>query len=350
MRNIDLRMQRFLQLFIFWLASTSLFGQQASIFRLMQCDSILDVTISLDWKELEKQKLEKAYVPAHLQFPSDSGKLISVDLKVRTRGHMRLSICSNPPLKLKFDKSDLNKYCLSPLNEIDLIQHCQQGEQYEQYILREYLAYKIYQELSPLSFNVQLVRIHYLNPDGSMAHESSIGYIMENGEEFVDRIGGKTIATPVMSQNSVDRSYFLKVCLFEYMIGNTDWFIKTRHNMEFVISPGFSLLVTVPYDFDYSGLVSAPYAVPYEGLPLTSVTTRYYQGRCESKVELMNVINDFIRKKDSILKLCYDIPGLNDRSIKHVTDYIEEFYTIIENPKKIDNLIMAHCDMWPVNQ
>ncbi|HUR30705.1 MAG TPA: hypothetical protein VMZ69_04690, partial [Saprospiraceae bacterium] len=116
-----------------------------------------------------------------------------------------------------------------------------------------------------------------------------------------------------------------------------------------VIIPGFSLLVTVPYDFDYSGLVSAPYAVPYEGLPLTSVTTRYYQGRCESKEELMNVLNDFIRKKDSILKLCYDIPGLNDRSTKHVTDYIEEFYTIIENPKKIDNLIMAHCDMWPIN-
>ena len=119
--------------------------------------------------------------------------------------------------------------------------------------------------------------------------------------------------------------------------------------MEFVIMPGFSLLLTVPYDFDYSGLVSAPYAVPYEGLPLISVSTRFYQGRCAEKAEVMQVLSEFIQKKDSIMKLCSSIPGMNERSIKHVTDYVEEFYTIIENPKKVDNLIMAHCDKWPLN-
>lgn len=314
----------------------------------MQRDAVLDVSLTLDWKELEKKKLDKVYVPGHLVFQSDSGKQITIDVKVRTRGHMRLSICSNPPLKLKFDKFDLNKLCLSQHNEIDLIQHCHDDEQYEQYILREYLAYKIYQEISPLSFNVQLVRIHYLNPDGSMADEPSTGFIMEHAEEFVERIGAKENSSPVISQHSIERSPFLKVCLFEYLIGNTDWYIKTRHNMEFVVLPPYKLLVPVPFDFDYSGLVSAPYAVHHERIALPSVATRYYQGKCETKEEVLSIVKEFIDKKDSILKLCNSVPGMNERTLKHVTAYINEFYEIIENPKKLDNHILKHCDKWPV--
>jgi hypothetical protein len=73
------------------------------------------------------------------------------------------------------------------------------------------------------------------------------------------------------------------VALFEFMIGNTDWFIQNRHNLEFVVVPGHNLLVPIPYDFDYSGLVNAPYAVHHTSLELPSVEIRYYQGWCYSE-------------------------------------------------------------------
>ncbi len=90
---------------------------------------------------------------------------------------MRLQICSIPPLKVKFEKSDLAAHQLSPLNELDLVQPCHDADQYYQYILKEYLAYKLWELVSPYSFRTQLVKIHYTNPDGTDAHDASYGFL-----------------------------------------------------------------------------------------------------------------------------------------------------------------------------
>src|SRR5205085_4344574 len=105
---------------------------------------------------------------------------------------------------------------------------------------------------------VQLVRLHYQNPNGEASHETSYAFLIENSEELTERLEAKLNKSKLISSSSIERLLFLKVCLFEYMIGNTDWYLPLRHNMEFIGVPGYPLLVTVPYDFDYSGLVNTP--------------------------------------------------------------------------------------------
>lgn len=340
-------MKKALLLFVL-LTSLSCLKGQATLLDLMQHDGAFDLFLTLDWKELYKNKKDKVYLPAHCSFVSSSGDSMEFDIKVRTRGNMRLNICSYPPLKLKFDKADLEKRSLKALNELDIVNHCQNGEQYDQLILREYLAYQLYEEISPFCFNTQLVRLHYLKPDGSYAYEPTVGFIVENTEELTARLNARRIRTPVISQNAIDRKCLLRVCVFQYMIGNTDWFVKNRHNLEFIGVPGIPYLVTVPFDFDYSGLVGAPYASHHESLKLPSVLTRYYQGNCEPKEEVITILNEFIAKKETLLKAATEIPGMDDRSINHVVDYLSEFFMIIENPKKVENHILSHCGKWPV--
>ena len=153
----------------------------------------------------------------------------------------------------------------------------------------------------------------------------------------------------MMSQNAVEKTTFLQTCLFQYMIGNTDWNVKNRHNLEFIQVPGYSYLVPVPYDFDYAGLVSAPYAAHHESINLASVSMRYYQGKCVSKEEADKAIQTFLTKKERLLAICHEVPGLSERSIKHVTGYLNEFFEILENPKKTENYILNHCDRWPLD-
>ncbi|MEO5906428.1 MAG: hypothetical protein ABIQ11_06870, partial [Saprospiraceae bacterium] len=259
---------------LFTLFTLNVFSQGQSILQWMRQDKALDLYLTTNWKELEKKKDDKIYMPARLFLKKENGDTMALDLKCKTRGHMRLTICGNPPLKLKFSKSELAKRSCSEMNEIDLVHPCQNGEAYDQYILREYLAYKLYQLVAPVSYHVQLVNIHYKNPDQAEAFESSMGFLVENEEELVQRLGGRSSQVAVMSEKAVERESFLRLTLFEFMIGNTDWYIPTRHNLDFIVVPGYKLMVPVPYDFDYSGLVGAHYAAHHESIKLPTVVTR----------------------------------------------------------------------------
>src|SRR5687768_3713046 len=336
-------MKRAVLFFTFWISLIGLKGQTSSLFEVMNQDPAFDLFLTTDWKELHKKKEEKAYMPAHLSFVSKSGDSISIELKVRTRGNKRLDICSFPPLKLKIEKTTLEQYALKPHNELSVVSNCHKSELYSQLVLREYLAYKLYQEISPFSYRTQLVHIHCLNPDGTPFQDPSTGFIIEDIEELADRLNAKRVDVPVISRNGVDRKSLLRVALFQYMIGNTDWFIKNRHNLEFIGVPDIPFLVTVPYDFDYSGLVGAPYAAHHESLKTASILTRYYQGKCEPKEDVESILKEFLTKKEIILKIAREVPGIDKQSQKYVVDYLSDFFDIIENPKKVEQYILSHC-------
>lgn len=316
----------------------------------IQQDSAVDLYLTADWKEIQKNKKDKAYVPAKVIIVSANKDSLKLEAKVRTRGHMRLDICSFPPLKLKFEKGELSTHHLSSFNEMDIVNHCEESDMHDQLLLREYLAYKLWELVSPYYFKVQLIRLHYLKPDGTQAYKSGYAFLMENTEELVARLGARRNKTPVISSSAVEKEPMLRVALFEYMIGNTDWYITNRHNLEFVAIPGFNVLVPIPYDFDYSGLVSAPYAAHHASIDLPSVTTRYYQGKCATEGEVHSTLKSFLDQKEKILMMPHHIQGLSEKSINYSVSYLKEFYDIIENQKKLENLIIEHCDMWPVKE
>lgn len=325
-------------------------GQAISFLQQLPQDTVTNIYITLDWKTLERKKNDKVYVPADIKVSSMAGRTFTMNAKVRTRGHMRLSICTYPPLKLKIEKSDLATHACSGMNEMDLVHACHNGDDYEQLLLREYLAYKIYQVITPYSFEVRLIRLHYLNPDLTEAHDPSYAFLVENEEEFVSRFGARRYNSATISRNAIEHEAYLRMSLFQFMIGNTDWHMPSRHNLEFMGIPGHPLLVTIPFDFDYSGLVSAPYAAHHESIKLSSVEVRYYQGWCEPTADMEAQINYFLAKKDEIMKLPETIEGLDAKSLEHVRTYLADFYAILENPKKLENQVMRHCDMWPVKE
>lgn len=333
---------------VFLLNGLLLAGQSQSFLQDIRQDTAVDLYVTLNWKDLERHKKDKSYMPGEVSLMTKEGDTLHMNIKARTRGHIRLEICSFPPVKLKFDKSELAAHHLCALNEMDLVQHCFEGDQYDQFLLREFMCYKLFELISPYSYHVQLVRLHYRSPEGTEAHETTHAFLVENSEELVDRLQAKLNKNVIISSNAVERSAFLKVALFEFMIGNTDWYIPLRHNIEFIGVPGYRLLMTIPFDFDYSGLVDAPYATHHETLKLPSVTIRYYQGWCQTEEEVNEALKIFRDQKEKLLAMCDHIQGFSERSVKHTRDYLEDFFNIIENPKKLENQIIKHCDMWPV--
>ena len=51
------------------------------------------------------------------------------------------------------------------LNKVKLVTHCRGANKYDAYVLKEYLAYKIYNELTDYSLRVRLLEIEYVEEE-----------------------------------------------------------------------------------------------------------------------------------------------------------------------------------------
>ena len=65
------------------------------------------------------------------------------------------------------------------------------------------------------------------------------------------------------SARSFGSEQAVRLSVFQYMVGNTDWSMVRFHNAE-VLQNSEGVYVPVPYDFDWTGFVSPRYARPNE--------------------------------------------------------------------------------------
>lgn len=266
-------------------------------------------------------------------------------MEVRPRGKMRRDICFLPPLKLRLSKSDLRARRLNPaFKTIKLVVACRTPSNYQRLVLLEYLVYRMYNLVTDFSFRVQLVRLHLQDLGGEEKAFEVYGFLIEPEKELAHRLGGKELKPPVMSPRGLDTLAFDRMCLFQFMIGNTDWAVYNRHNLVVVRSPLRRLAIPVPYDFDYAGIIDAPYAAPHEKLPIEHVSQRYFLGLCRPESHWEPIFEEFRAREEAFKEVIRSFPYLSDSAKKGPLRYLDDFFKILRNERRCRNEIVEHCD------
>ena len=168
-----------------------------SVFDLLSGTEVREITIRTDLTQLlASTEREAEYQVASFTFEDDQDVLRTFDLKLRHRGKFRLQACEFPPIKLNFPKTVLLNSGLAKHDKLKLVTHCTEDKNLgNEKVLREYLAYKLYQELSPYSYRVQLVQIQYLDTSGKISGFRRYGFIIEDTDEMTARIKGEECDT-----------------------------------------------------------------------------------------------------------------------------------------------------------
>ena len=314
-------------------------------------DEVVSIRLEAPISALKKQKVDE---PDWLQgkvFLKDSEGVETVfNVQLKARGNFRRlrSTCQFPPYWLNFKKSEVKGTLFDGLDKVKMVAHCKVGgSSYEPYIHTEYLAYKTYNILTDRSFRVRLANVHYIDTDRNIDHESYDAFFIEHVDSFEDRLN----AAQVKDQNVLPTRYNLnELCraeMFQYFIGNTDFsfFLSSDeccHN-----SKSFSLkgdqngLIPVPYDFDMSGLVNPPYSEPNPELPIYSVKERFYRGVGVPEEILEQTVTHYLRKKEEIYELWENADFLQPKYQAKALNYIDKFYEIFEDKKRVDRKIIA---------
>ena len=287
------------------------------------------------------------------------GQDVNLDVEIRTRGKSRLSrrICQFPPLRLDFDKGQLESETFRGQDKLKLAVHCQNDRaEYEQYTLKEYLGYRVFNLLSDLSFRVRLARITYVDSDGKLDTLTRFGFLIEDDDLLAARHGWLVLTTHAVPPDVAEQDYLALIGVFQYMIGNPDWSAFNAepgednccHNTRAIGDPGAGPVFSVPYDFDISGLVNTRYAdqlfKPAErDLGIRSVRDRTYRGLCSSAPSLPKVFALFNEQKDAIYQLYREQAGLDPKVAQETIEYLDAFYRTINDPARVEREFTRKC-------
>ena len=317
-------------LFVWLLLAVPLGGQSSLFDALAARGDTLVLELDTDWRQLMSRKKDKAYQPLMLRLGGVADTTLALPGRIRTRGNVRLEVCGNPSLKIKLNKQALAAAGFAgELNDLKIVQQCMNNELGRSYLRREASLYDLHQIFSDYHHRVVPVR---LVPRGR-EEDSYEAFLVESEEQLSARYAAPVMKSKRASTRGMQRAAYVNMCLFNYLILNTDWQVFNLHNLEVLGGGDDNRLIPIPYDFDYAGLVGTSYAVPDPKRNISSVQEPLWLGRGVTPAELHSGAELFLSLREVAEAYIEQHPGLSAQVKKRWLRRFKEFYAVIGSEK-----------------
>lgn len=338
-----MRHSYFSLLLIGLLPTVMLFGQPTPInkVKFFEEQTPLKVTLEADWNNLinQKKSSDKIY-PGKFSCTLSEQGAVTETVNLQVKGHFRREHCYVPPIKISFKKTAQS--VMHPLKGLKMVNACKANPTNDQYLLREFLIYKMYNLLTEKSFRVRLLDIDFKDSSGRINTFTAHSFLIEDVDDMAKRNQCIEWKGVNLHPERTDRKQMTLLAIFEYMIGNTDWSVAVNHNIRLIQlkeNPA-SMPFAVLYDLDWSGIVNTDYAVPDPLLNTESVKERVYRGFPRTLEEINDALDIFKAKKDEIYALINGFEPLDGKSKKSMTSYLDDFYKLINSPKSVKSVFV----------
>lgn len=356
------------------------FSQDKSVteqYLLFNSPGVLNLKLEYSNKQVKKYTDKENAVYTDIIY-GINGIWDTIPVSLRARGNFRRANCYFPPLKIYLKKNLVKGSLFQGHKQLKLVLPCLLQNRGNDDIVKEYLAYKIYEELSEVHFKTRLVSIEYidnrdkkleLHPLTSFLPQKKLEelYNYEGEEAFAfrkpktyklmsiliedDKVVAKRNNAKLMKRyvHPLNQGEMASITnsFFQFMIGNTDFSTAYQHNQKLL----FKDLKTIPlpYDFDMSGLVDASYAVvsnvQNNQLDISKVTERKYRGFKRDPKLFQRARKLFLEKKPAIMQLLDEHQKYFDdkQAFQKARDYIQSFYRILQHDLKFEKTIIQEA-------
>jgi hypothetical protein len=226
-----------------------------------------------------------------------------------------------------------------------IVTHCKDKGFFQDYVLKEYLGYKMYNIISPYSYKVRLLRIRYVDTGRNNKTTEAWAFAIEPDEVMTSRLEAKLVENEELSMKSMNPRHMDKMAMFNYMIGNTDYSITGLHNVKLIslINSGPTGLIPIPVDFDFTGFVNTIYATPAHNARIGDVTGRYYTGVCRSDEVFKELIREFNSYSCDIHNLLQNFEYMSLKQKIEMLRFIEQFFNEISSTDFIEWKLRSSC-------
>ncbi|WP_299321248.1 hypothetical protein [Parasphingopyxis sp.] len=289
--------------------------------------------------------------PATLTVHGSVPETHEIQLSPRGVSRRHNGICTFPPLRVELPARP-ESGLFQEQRRIKLVTHCQRRSAHQQHVLLEYAAYRLYNAMTDRSFRVRLAQIDYYRSDADTPTVSRVGFFIEDVDDAAERNGMVEVETPSFPPSQLSRADMGRIAVFQYMVGNLDWAVQSGppgedccHNTRPIgmTETATSNLVSLPYDFDQTGLVDAPYSAPPAQIRVSSVRTRVFRGFCFHNAETRAAAAEFLAARPRLEAVLASIPQLSERRRDRATSYLADFFEDIATPQEVEDNLIDDC-------
>jgi hypothetical protein len=310
-------------------------------------DSLIRVTIKAPIARLESSEDRSRNVAGSL---TTGAEALPIRLSPRGITRLRKETCQFPPLRVDFTGAPPPTSMFAGQRRLKLVTHCRPNEAFQQYLLLEYATYRLYNQLTPMSFRARLAQVDYVEDNGKPV-TSRLGFFIEDLSDVARRNGMAEAQVGARIQvATLNPAEAARFAVFQYLISNLDWAMQAGpagdtccHNSRLISKAGAPPYTTVPYDFDYAGFVDAPYAVPPEGINVSSVKSRFYRGFCRHNGEALKATADLRAQRPAMLAVLSQIPQLKEGTRRKAASFLERSFADIATDQAVTANLLKTC-------
>jgi hypothetical protein len=323
--------------------------------RLFQEAEPIAFTLAADFKAVNRDRdyASTRAFPAVLTVMGQEGAVPTVRLPVnlRTRGAIRrrADVCAFAPLSIEFVKQGVKRTMFDGQSTLKLLAHCNEGPASDELVLLEYLAYRLYNLMTPRSFRVRLAHATYVDSKSGRTLSTHNAVFIEDDDDVARRMDGRAVEMPGLLFKDFDPESLTLMAIFQYMIGNPDYSISGMHNVR-LVQTSANVFHPITWDFDVTGLVDPQYALRDERVrkEIAAVRARKYLGPCRTAEEFEPTLAAFRAKQVEMLALVDSLPGLGDARRRKAAEYLGEFFTVISRQDLVKRDLIDPCHDRPV--
>ncbi len=308
-------------------------------------DEIMQISLRYSNKDIKKVTNDSTFITTYLKFEDAEENWDSLEVRLRRRGNFRLKNCYYAPIKIKIRKKDCKNTPFEGHKNLKLVLPCLLERSKNDNIIKEYLAYKLYEIVSPYHFKTKMVELNFeeIRGKGIKNHQLK-GFLVEDDKHVAKRIGGRVLESKTHPLNQLPLES-VRNAFFQFMIGNTDYSNAYQHNSKLIFLEG--QIIPVPYDFDMSGMVNTSYAtvsqINNEQLDIDNVKHRIYRGFQRAPHLFTEVRLEFLANRLAILSEIEKCKAFfeNERTYTTTLEYIDEFFEVLMNDSKFEKNILS---------
>lgn len=360
-------LQIFTILFIGLIGSRVQCQEVMSAKTVFEAQSPLPLKFTYSNKQMRKQASTESYVKSMMSYQKN-GVWDSIPIELRARGNFRRTNCYFPPIKLKMKSAVTQGTPFEGLKKMKVVLPCLLQNRSNDDILKEYLAYQLYEPFTSVHFKTRLVDLEFTDdPRKKKAEDPLMAIFMEFTKRNLSTLNDSVFARRrprthhlrailiediknVARRNDAkifdrfvhplaqDAEASLRNAFFQFMIGNTDFSTAYGHNQKLLFMD--KKTVPLPYDFDMSGLVDASYSVVSnindQNLPISEVTQRLYRGFRRDPKTTQQVREEFLGHKATLLQITDRLKPHFDhpKTFQKTRDYLLDFFAILESESR----------------